>query len=327
MIMNGFNRLILLTALLCSCLAGWAAPHEDSSDEVSGKYVFIPDSLQGDVFRLLEGHSKVVDDEDRLDLSEMTIHNGDTVPMVLKDRNLGRFSRGLSNFLYVPKGVWSFGLTASYGEFDTDDLDIFGLLSDIDIHANSFSIKPYLSYFVNNNLSVGLRFGYENTRGVLDSFRINVDESMNFNIQDISYRSESYTAAFTLRQYIGLSRRGRFGVFNEVELAFGSGKSLFKRPYAGMPRTTSTTSFDAQLNFSPGVQIFIMKNVEFHLSFGVFGFYFKNQKQRETHFVPDADNPDLPAVEVEEPVGHRFTSGANFRFNIFNINFGIGVAI
>ncbi|MBD5290529.1 MAG: hypothetical protein HDS24_00415 [Bacteroides sp.] len=324
--MIGFSRFFASTLLVCAGAVAWAAPHQEAS-EVPGKYVFIPDSLQSDVFKLLEGHSKVVRDDSHIDLSEMTIHNGDTIPMVLKDRNLGRFHRGLSNFLYVPKGMWSFGLTASYGEFDTEDLDVFGLLSDIDIHANSFSIKPYLSYFIKNNLSVGLRFGYTNTRGVLDSFKAEIDGDLGFNLHDISYRSESYTAAFTLRQYIGLSRRGRFGVFNEVELAFASGKSLFKRPYNGEPRQTNTTSFDGQLNFSPGVQAFIMKNVEFHVSFGVFGFYFTDQKQTETRYVMDSDRPDIDALPVDEPAGHRFTSGANFRFNIFNINFGIGVVL
>lgn len=67
----------------------------------------------------------------------------------------------------------------------------------------------------------------------------------------------------------------------------------------------------ARLSFSPGVCVFIMKNVSFNVSFGVFGFYLRNEKQTVNG----------------EPLGNRFTSGANFKFNIFNINFGIGVHI
>lgn len=276
-----------------------------------GKYIFIPDSLENDVIRLLMGHSMVVDDENRLDLEERTVHKGDTIPMVLKSRNLGRYDRGLSNILYIPKGQWTFGLTASYGEIATEDLGLFGLLSDVNISATGYSVRPYLAYFIRNNLSVGLRFGYTNVKGNVDSFNVDVMDDMNFNIHDVMYRQENYTAAFTLNSYIGLARHGRFGVYNEVELAFSSGNSEFRRPYAGEPRTTYTTSMEAQLNFSPGVQVFLMKNVSFHVSFGVFGFYLKNQKQREEN------------VEI----ANRFTSGANFRFNIFNINFGIGVHI
>ena len=140
---------------------------------------------------------------------------------------------------------------------------------------------------------------------------MDIDEDMNFNLHDIMYRNESYTAAVLFRQYIGIARRGRFGVFNEVELAFSSGNSDFQRPYAGELRTTHTTYMKAGLNFSPGVSVFMMKNVAFNLSFGVFGFYLKNERQMEN------------GIEI----GNRTTSGANFRFNLFNINFGIAVHV
>ena len=54
-----------------------------------------------------------------------------------------------------------------------------------------------------------------------------------------------------------------------------------------------------------------MKNVSFNLSFGVFGFYLKNEKQ------------SVDGV----PEGSNVSSGANFRFNIFNLNFGIAAHI
>jgi len=280
-------------------------------DSVPGAYIYVPDSLQRDVLRLLDGHSKVVDDINKLDIGERTIHKGDTVPMILKSVNLGRYDRGLSNFLYIPKGAWSIGLTASYGELGTEDLDIFGLLTDINIGAHAFSIKPYVQYFIRNNLAVGLKFGYYNAQGNIDSFSVDVMEDMNFNLSDIMYRSESYSAALTFSQYLGLTRRGRFAVYNEVELAFKTGNSNFRRPYAGEIRDTYTTTTEVDLNFSPGIQVFIMKNVAFHVSFGVFGFYLKNERQREN---------DVPA-------GNRFSSGASFRFNLFNINFGVAATL
>lgn len=274
-----------------------------------GKYIYVPDSLQDDVIRLLDGHSKVIDDLDRLDPDELTVYKGDTVPMVLKSINLGRYDRGLSNFLYIPKSVWAIGMTASYGELGTEDLDVFGLLSDVNIGAHAFSIKPYIQYFIKNNLALGLKFGYYNAQGQIDSFNVDIMDDISFDLHDILYRSESYSAALTFAQYLGLTRRGRFGVFNEVELSFQTGNSEFRRPYNGEMTTTYTTSMEAQLNFSPGIQVFIMKNVAFHVSFGVFGFYFRNEKQKEN----------------DERAGNSFSSGANFRFNIFNINFGIAV--
>lgn len=276
-----------------------------------GKYIFVPDSLQSDVIRLLMGNSKVVDDASKFDDSEKVIWKGDTLPMKLRTRNLGRYDRGLFNYLLIPKGRWGFGLTASYAELSTDDLEIFDLLNDIDLGGHIFSIKPYVEYTILNNLSVGLRFGYTSGTANVGSFKVDIDDDMNFNLHDIMYRSESYSAALFCRQYIGIARRGRFGVFNEVELAFSSGNSDFARPFGGEIRTTHTTSMNAALNFSPGVSVFVMKNAAFNLSFGVFGLHLKNERQYED------------GVRT----GNRTTSGANFRFNIFNINFGIEVVI
>lgn len=308
-------RVLPMVIMLLAVLFPLRSAAGNATDSVvaspGGAYIYIPDSLRNDVVRLLLGHSKVVDDEDNLDLTELVTHKGDTIPMVLKSRNLGRYDRGLNNLLYIPRGRWTFGATASYGEFDTHDLEIFDLLSDVNIKAHSFAIRPYIAYFIRNNLSVGLRLGYTNSNGDLDSFKVDIDDDMNFNLHDIKYRAESYTAALTFSQYFGLSRHGRFGVYNEIELAFSSGNSEFRRPYNGEPRTTYTTTMKASLNFSPGIQVFIMKNVDFHVSLGAFGFYLKNEKQREN----------------DVSTGNRFTSGADFRFNIFNINFGLGIHI
>lgn len=292
-----------------------AAHHSSELDAPAVKedhtLMWIPDSLREQVDHLLEGRFKVVRDNSLIDLNETTVFRGDTIPMILKDRNLGRFDRGLFNHLFVPKGTWSFGLTASYGEFSTSDLEIFDVLNDIDLSAHSFSIKPSISYFIRNNLSIGLRLGYTNSKAAIGSFKVDIDEDMNFNLKDIMYRSEQYTAAIALRQYIGIARRGRFGVFNELELAFSSGNSDFNRPFNSVLKETHTTYMDARLTFSPGLCVFVMKNVSFNISFGVFGFYLRNEKQ----------------ITDGESSGNRLTSGANFKINLFNIAFGLGVHI
>ena len=276
-----------------------------------GQLMWVPDSLKEDVKILLKGHSRVVDDPMRLDMNEKVVFRGDTVPMVLRDRNLGRYDRGLFNFLFIPKGTWHFGLTASYGEISTSDLQVLDLVSDIDLGAHTFSIKPYVSYFMRNNLSVGLRMNYTRSVGDINSLKMDIDEDMNFNLHDIHYRSESYAAAIFMQQYMGITRRGRFGIYNEIELSFASGNSDFNRPYNGEIRKTHTTSTEARLTFSPGVCVFVMENVSFNVSFGVFGFHLKNEKQ----------------IDNGEDLGNRFTSGANFKINLFNLSFGIGIHI
>lgn len=271
----------------------------------------VPDSLAPDVQGLIEGKKKTVRNDAFVDLEEKVIYKGDTLPMVLKDLKLGRYDRGLFNYVFVPKGMWIFGLTASYGKFSTADLEMFDVITGVDISAHAFSLKPYFSYAFKNNITAGLRLEYSNVVGDINNFALDVDEDMSFNIHDVGYRSESYSAALLLTQYIGLTRLGRFGVFNEAQLKLTSGNSDFTRPFDGDMRSTHNSNFQASLTYSPGVCVYVMPQLSCNLSFGVFGFYINHTKQWEN------------GVRS----GSRTTSGANFRFNIFNISFGLAVHI
>lgn len=242
----------------------------------------------------------------------VTINNGaDTVSMILRQRNFGRFDRGLHNFLFIPKGQWQIGLTASYGSLSTDDIEVLSILSDIDFNGKTYSVKPYVGYTFAHNQAVGLKIVYSRSIADLGNLGLSLGDDLSFNLTDVSYHSQTYSAALYYRSYVGLSRAKRFGVFNEVDLTFTAGSSTFSRLYNSEPRITRTNITEASLNFSPGVCVFIMENVSFNVSFGVFGIKLHKEDQKTNG--------------IEE--GSRLTSGANFRFNIFNINFGLGVHI
>lgn len=248
---------------------------------------------------------------DNPDKHEMVIVGNDTVPLVIPERNFGRYDRGLFNYLFIPKGKWSFGLTASYGELNTEDVRILSLLENVDFKGKIYSIKPFISYFIRNNQSVGLRFNYSRGIGDLDNLAMDFDDDLNFSLKDVSYYTQSYSASIFYRNYIGLNKSKRFGIFNEVDVTVGSGSTRFKRLYNSEPKDTRTVITQGSLNFSPGVCVFIQEYVAFNVSFGVFGIKFRREHQM-------TDGLDE---------GTRFTSGANFRFNIFNINFGLMVVI
>ena len=241
----------------------------------------------------------------------MVVVGNDTVNVIIPERNLGRFDRGLFNYIFIPRNKWGFGITASYGELNTDDVQVLSILKDVDFNGKMYSIRPYLSYFIRNNQSVGLKFNYN--RGIADLGRLAVDfdDDLNFTLRDVSYYQQSFGIGAFYRNYVGLDHNGRFSIFNEVELGFSSGSSRFRRLYNSEPRDKRTTSTEVSLNFSPGVCVFIQEYVSFNVSFGVFGLKMRNEKQLTNG--------------IDE--GSRFTSGANFRFNIFNINFGLMVVI
>lgn len=250
-------------------------------------------------------------EERRKKIEEFVIVKNDTVSMILPERNFGRYDRGLFNYLVIPKGFWAFGLTASYGELNTKDIQILNLLKDFDFGGKIYSINPTISYFIRNNQSIGLKFVYSRGNADLNNFAIDIDDDMNFSIKDVSYYTETFAMGTFYRNYVGLGPSKRFAVFNEVDLSFQSGTSRFKRLYNNQPKDTKTYITQASINFSPGVCAFLQENVAFNVSFGVFGL-----KWRREHQMTDG---------VDE--GKRFTSGANFRFNIFNINFGLLVVI
>lgn len=247
----------------------------------------------------------------RPELNETVIVGEDTVSIVLPQKNYGRYDRGLLNYLFIPKGQWSFGLMASYGEFSTDDVQMLSILKNLDLNIKAYSIQPSITYFFSNNQSIGLKFVYTRRNLDLPNMAMDFDDDINFTLKDVSYYEQSYTSSVSYRNYIGLGRDRRFGVFNDIDLAFGSGSSRFKRYYDGQLRDTRTNSVTAALNFSPGICVFIMDYVSFNVSFGVFGVKLHHEKQT-TNGVED---------------GSRFSSGANFKFNIFNINFGMAVFI
>lgn len=242
---------------------------------------------------------------------ETVVIDGDTVSIVLPERNFGRFDRGLLNYIFVPKGKWGFGITASYGELQTQDISVLSILQDFDFKGKIYSVKPYLQYFVRSNQAVGLKFDY--SRGIADlaGMSFDFDDDLNFTISDVSYYQQSFAVSTFYRNYVGLDHNGRFGIFNEVDLAFGSGSSRFKRIFNSEPRDTRTIITRAALNFSPGVCVFIQDYVSFNVSFGVFGLQYRHERQTTDGIYE----------------GSRNTSGANFRFNLFNINFGLMVVI
>lgn len=285
----------------------WSLPEETRE---GGEYIWIPDENRSNVEAVLNGEIPT-SLKGTVDLNEMVYWRGDSIPMAIPTKRLGRYDRKLYNWLIYPKGLWHLGLTANYGELNTDNNEFLSLIQDVDLKGKIYSIKPSVSYFLRNNVCVGLRLAFTKGEMGINSFKVDIDEDMSFDLHDIKYTSDSYAAAVFIQQYFGLSRRGRFAVFNEAELSVGTGSSHFIRPFDGELRDTRTKTQSFNINYSPGVSIMMMKNAAFNLSFGIFGFHLKDEKQWENG----------------EEAGSRFTSGINFRFNLFNINFGVSIII
>lgn len=248
-------------------------------------------------------------------INEKVIVGNDTVSMLLSDKAPGRFDRGLYNYLYIPKNEIVFGLSASYGNFSTDDMQVLSLLTDLDFGGQMYSIKPWISYFIKNNQSIGLRLNYTNASANLNNLSAGV-EGFDFSINDVNYNAQSYGASVFYRNYIGLNAKKRFAFFYEADLSYLGGSSTFSRYFDGNLNETCTTFNEARLGFSPGVCVFIHKNVAIDLSFDILGLYLRDENQKTKIY----DGNEVSCIDN----GSYFSSGASFKLNLFSINFGLG---
>lgn len=242
---------------------------------------------------------------------EYNVIGKDTVSIVIEERNYGRFNRGLRNYIFIPKHQWSIGLTMSVGSMNVDDVQFLGYIDNLNLKATVFSFKPYVAWAFRNNQTIGIRFNATRYKFDLGSLDVEFDSDINFSLKDVYFNSNTYAGSIFYRKYIGLDKGRRFGVFNEVELAFSSGKTTFQRNYNDQPKVTTTNATQWSLNFAPGVTVFMHERASFNLSVGFFSIYYKSEKQKTDGQID----------------GKRSSAGANFKFNLFSINLGLAVHI
>ncbi len=243
--------------------------------------------------------------------TEKLIVGKDTIDAFIHDKAFGRYDRGLRNHLFMPKGGWIFGLTVSYGELDISDMKMLTLIKDLDFNSSAFSINPDVAYSLANNQTLGLRLSYANANVNLGGLDVVIMDDLEFTLSDVSYIQNSYGASIFYRHYIGLDRAHRFGLFNELDVAYRGSSSTFNRLYDGEPRITDSKASRFSAVYSPGLCVFIQEFVSFNVSFGIFEVYYNTEHQI-------TDNIDE---------GSRSSSGASFRLNLFNLRFGISVHI
>lgn len=83
---------------------------------------------------------------------------------------LSAIDRGLGNpkSVYIPQGTVSVSLTGGYnswkatGEELARGIALAGIIEDVNGHVNLTSVGAGLSFFIADNLSLGVRFGYSN---------------------------------------------------------------------------------------------------------------------------------------------------------------------
>ena len=224
---------------------------------------------------------------------------------IRKERNYLEFNSGVQGALTSYNDPW---ISVSGGDNSIALTAVIGLRHVFT--KNLFTIETKFS----------AKLGYNHTVAQLDNLALNMDD-LDFSLKDIRYTEDTYSLGLFHRSYVGLDAGRRFGLFNETTLSFNTGTTRFSRGTENAEaaaadsenafKSTETTLYELHLGINPGVAVFIMQNVSAEVSFGVIGFKYSSETQKNN---------------LGE-TGKRHNSGANFKINLFNINIGITLCL
>ena len=218
-----------------------------------------------------------------------------------------KVDRGIEKVTLIPKGYWLMGGSFSYSENTADDYE-FLVLDDIKGTNYTFKVSPFLGYFVGNDLAIGARFAYGRSMLNLGSISLDINEDLNFDIENFYSLQHVYTGSVFMRNYVALGKSKRFGIFNEVRLSVGGGQS---KQISGENNDEITGSYqdilEMELGLIPGIIGFLTENVAVEASVNVLGFEYKKYSQ----------------VRDQIYEGSFESSGVNFKVDIFSINIGL----
>ena len=243
------------------------------------------------------------------DTTKMTRKPGKLIQVNRVDREIDK-----SSFAY--KSEWMCGVSASYGTLSTDDSDIALVVENLKLGGSIISVKPYIGYFYRNNLAIGARFGYTRTAGNFNNANIDLGNFINgieFSTEGIGldYLSNAYSFALFHRAYVPIDKRGRFGVFGELELEGQFGRSHFGFMYNNEWNKSISDTYKVAFNFNPGIAAYVFPNVCATVSFGLGGLQYTHIKQYDGEMNPTG--------------GTRNFSKLRYRLNLAEINIGVTV--
>ena len=94
-----------------------------------------------------------------------------------------RIDREINKIKFAYAGEIALGLTVSYGTLSSDDTDYLLILDNLNLNGSIFTINPSVGYFFKDNMSAGVRFGYTNINGTLDTGNFNLGEQNDVNLR------------------------------------------------------------------------------------------------------------------------------------------------
>ena len=217
-----------------------------------------------------------------------------------------KFSRGLEQISFIPRGQWITGVNVSYSQSDFDNYQ-FLIIENLGGDTYNFKVSPMLMYCFHDNLAAGGRMAYSRSRTRLDNARVVVDSETDYEPGQLYSIAQNYYGTAAFRNYISLGNSMRFGFFNEVQLQLGGGQSKIINGEGDDLTGTYSRNFSLDVGLTPGFIMFLNNYSAIEVSVGVLGFsYHKTHSITDRIYIADYN-----------------TKQANFKINLFSISFGV----
>lgn len=217
-----------------------------------------------------------------------------------------KFSRGLEQISFIPRGQWITGVNVSYSQSDFDNYQ-FLIIENLSGDTYNFKVSPMLMYSFKDNLAAGARMAYSRSRTRLNSARVVIDSETDYEPGQLFSIAQNYYGTASFRNYISLGSSMRFGFFNEVQLQLGGGQSKIVNGEGDDLTGTYARNFSLDVGLTPGVIMFLNNYSALEVSVGVLGFsYSKTRAVTDRIYIADYN-----------------TKQANFKINLFSISFGV----
>lgn len=224
----------------------------------------------------------------------------------ISDLFVEEFSRDIESVVFVPKGQWITGLSVSYATSSQSRYQ-FLIFEGISGDTYSFKISPMLMYAVAPDLAVGGRFSYARSLTKLENADVVLDSETSYNVDHLYRLAHNYYGTVMMRNYFSIGKSKRFGFFNELQLQLGGGQSKLTTGIGSSLSGTYERNFSLDVGLAPGLCVFLNNYSALEVNVGVLGFSYTSTK----------------ATKDQIYVSHRKSQSANFRINLFSIQFGV----
>ncbi len=221
------------------------------------------------------------------------------------------FKRDLQQVSFIPKGQWITGVSVGYSQSNQDNYNFF-VFEKLNGDTYSFKLTPMALYTFKDNMAAGLKFGYERSKSTLNAGQLILDAETTFDADHVFSIRSNYYATGAFRNYISLGDSHRFGLFNELQLSLGGGQAKFSNFTGGSGDNrhlegTYERNFSLDIGLTPGFVMFLNNYSAIEVSIGVLGFGYTHTR----------------AVTNQVQVAHRNSKHANFKINLFSVQFGM----